>query len=55
MRQLRQLTIHTPLRAAQTLADAALHPTSPPPLQTFDGRDGREKYPRRWIMLPPVF
>lgn len=21
----------------------------------FDGRDGREKYPRRWIMLPPVF
>ncbi|KAL4447369.1 hypothetical protein ABPG77_007402 [Micractinium sp. CCAP 211/92] len=24
-------------------------------LKTFDGRDGREKYPRRWIMLPPVF
>lgn len=24
-------------------------------LQTFDGRDGREKYPRRWIMLPPFF
>lgn len=23
--------------------------------KTFDGRDGREKYPRRWIMLPPFF
>mmetsp|Transcript_2250 Transcript_2250/g.5965 ORF Transcript_2250/g.5965 Transcript_2250/m.5965 type:complete len:308 (-) Transcript_2250:690-1613(-) len=21
----------------------------------FDGKDGREKYPRRWIMLPPFF
>jgi len=21
----------------------------------FDGKDGRERYPRRWIMLPPVF
>jgi len=19
----------------------------------FDGKDGREKYPRRWIVLPP--
>jgi hypothetical protein len=24
-------------------------------LQTFDGREGREKYPRRWIMLPHFF
>lgn len=24
-------------------------------LQIFDGKDGREKYPRRWIMLPPFF
>lgn len=23
--------------------------------KTFDGRDGREKYPRRWIMMPPFF
>ena len=23
--------------------------------RTFDGKDGRERYPRRWIMLPPVF
>jgi len=23
--------------------------------KTFDGKDGREKYPRRWIMLPPFF
>lgn len=21
----------------------------------FDGKDGRAKYPRRWIMLPPFF
>mmetsp|Transcript_25782 Transcript_25782/g.56172 ORF Transcript_25782/g.56172 Transcript_25782/m.56172 type:complete len:308 (+) Transcript_25782:189-1112(+) len=21
----------------------------------FDGKDGREKYPRRWVMLPPFF
>lgn len=21
----------------------------------FDGRDGRPKYPRRWVMLPPLF
>lgn len=25
------------------------------PVQTFDGKDGREKYPKRWIMLPPFF
>lgn len=34
------------------------HPPASPPgpsLQTFDGREGREKYPRRWIMLPPFF
>lgn len=24
-------------------------------LKTFDGKDGRRKYPRRWIMLPPFF
>ena len=24
-------------------------------VQTFDGKDGREKYPKRWIMLPPFF
>ncbi|EFN57949.1 hypothetical protein CHLNCDRAFT_20573 [Chlorella variabilis] len=24
-------------------------------IKTFDGREGREKYPRRWIMLPPFF
>lgn len=24
-------------------------------LQTFDGKEGREKYPRRWVMLPPFF
>ena len=23
--------------------------------KTFDGKDGRERYPRRWIMLPPFF
>lgn len=23
--------------------------------KTFDGLEGREKYPRRWIMLPPFF
>lgn len=23
--------------------------------KTFDGRDGRKKYPRRWIMMPPFF
>jgi very-long-chain enoyl-CoA reductase len=23
--------------------------------RTFDGRDGRGTYPRRWVMLPPVF
>ena len=23
--------------------------------QIFDGKDGREKYPKRWIMLPPFF
>ena len=23
--------------------------------KTFNGQDGREKYPRRWIMLPPFF
>ena len=23
--------------------------------KTFDGREGREKYPRRWVMLPPFF
>lgn len=23
--------------------------------KTFDGREGRPKYPRRWIMLPPFF
>lgn len=23
--------------------------------KTFDGKDGRPKYPRRWKMLPPVF
>eukprot|EP00887_Chlorella_sp_A99_P006051 scaffold22.g6051.t1 len=22
---------------------------------TFDGQEGREKYPRRWVMLPPFF
>lgn len=21
----------------------------------FDGKDGRPKYPKRWIMLPPFF
>ena len=21
----------------------------------FDGKEGRAKYPRRWIMIPPVF
>ena len=25
------------------------------PLQIFDGKDGRAKYPKRWIMLPPFF
>lgn len=24
-------------------------------LKQFDGKDGREKYPKRWIMLPPFF
>ena len=24
-------------------------------LQTFDGKNGQAKYPRRWIMLPPFF
>ena len=24
-------------------------------LQIFDGKDGRPKYPKRWIMLPPIF
>lgn len=24
-------------------------------VKTFDGREGREKYPRRWVMLPPFF
>jgi very-long-chain enoyl-CoA reductase len=23
--------------------------------KAFDGREGRAKYPRRWIMLPPLF
>lgn len=23
--------------------------------KTFDGLEGREKYPRRWIMMPPFF
>jgi very-long-chain enoyl-CoA reductase len=23
--------------------------------RTFDGREGRDKYPRRWVMLPPLF
>lgn len=23
--------------------------------QLFDGKEGRSKYPRRWIMLPPLF
>lgn len=23
--------------------------------RTFDGKDGRAKYPKRWIMLPPLF
>jgi len=27
----------------------------PLPLQLFDGKDGREKYPKRWIMLPPFY
>lgn len=21
----------------------------------FDGQDGRPRYPRRWVMLPPIF
>ena len=33
------------LRAHET----ALH------TQIFNGQDGKEKYPRRWIMLPPAF
>ena len=24
-------------------------------LKLFDGKDGRPKYPKRWIMLPPFF
>ena len=24
-------------------------------VKAFDGREGRERYPRRWVMLPPVF
>lgn len=24
-------------------------------IKTFDGREGRDKYPRRWVMLPPFF
>lgn len=23
--------------------------------KVFDGKDGRERYPRRWILLPPFF
>lgn len=23
--------------------------------KTFDGKEGRERYPRRWILLPPFF
>ena len=23
--------------------------------KTFDGKEGREKYPRRWIILPPFY
>lgn len=23
--------------------------------RVFDGKDGREKYPRRWILLPPFY
>lgn len=23
--------------------------------KVFDGKDGREKYPRRWILMPPFF
>jgi hypothetical protein len=23
--------------------------------QIFDGKDGRPRYPKRWIMLPPFF
>jgi len=23
-------------------------------LQTFDGKDGRKKYPRRWVIFPPL-
>lgn len=35
-----------------------LHSHSPhasPHPQLFDGKDGRPKYPKRWIMLPPFF
>jgi hypothetical protein len=33
-------------RAADTMANV---------LQIFNGKDGNEKYPSRWIMLPPFF
>ena len=23
--------------------------------KSFDGKEGRERYPKRWIMLPPFF
>jgi hypothetical protein len=23
-------------------------------MQLFDGKDGREKYPKRWVMFPPL-
>ena len=24
------------------------------PSQTFDGKEGREKYPKRWVVFPPL-
>ena len=24
-------------------------------VKLFDGKDGRPKYPKRWVMLPPLF
>ena len=24
-------------------------------VQIYDGKDGKEKYPRRWVMLPPFY
>jgi hypothetical protein len=23
-------------------------------LQTFDGKEGQAKYPRRWVIMPPL-